>query len=99
LASGADHTTSTTPSQPSSFQNKKKVEDVKLKMPLSLRPVTYPNGLVRWDRSALILHFFWAWQFLQACFMEAAQMLSLGTAGLAGAPVNYGEYVFPFTNF
>jgi len=67
--------------------------DVKSKMPLSLRPVTYPSGLVRWDKSALILHFFWAWQFLQACVMEAGQMLTIGTAGLAGAPINYKEYV------
>jgi hypothetical protein len=62
-------------------------------MPLSLRPVTYPNALVRWDQSALILHFFWGWQFLQACVMEAGQMLIIGTTGLAGATINYKEYV------
>ncbi|KAG4437088.1 hypothetical protein IFR05_007422 [Cadophora sp. M221] len=38
-------------------------------MSLTLHP-RQRDGLMRWERDALILHFFWGWQFIVACGME-----------------------------
>ncbi|KAL2065743.1 hypothetical protein VTL71DRAFT_3413 [Oculimacula yallundae] len=49
-------------------------------MGFTLRP-QHRNGLMRWDVNALILHFFWGWQFILACAMELFFTMCVITLG------------------